>query len=334
MSHYDDPLWTIITLAVIILAAIWANTNRQPGSTKTNKDSRPDKNDDRDSISVLAAARDGNFDILEQVILRENSSDRGADSIERNPHWASARWTEILAKWTALLAIAGILAAIFAWWTLNAIRGQLDVMEVDKRPWLRAQLSLDKVRLVDWDGVKGINVSLNIEIKNYGESPAVNMLVVPMIEEHPLYTDKKGMEHLDIDQAESCARTAVRAAENPIGGVPVFPGDTYSGKSNPGISGRQLYDSQRPPPWFLIYGCVNYTYSKDRHGETGFRMLLGKPTNGLVLGIPFQEGEPDPDYHPSAELLAHGYPAIAPRYAYVKIDDLIFRPDEPGNYAK
>ena len=96
-------------------------------------------------------------------------------------------------------------------------------METDKRPWLGIHLSLDKIKLTDWNNSKGITAFLDIEVKNYGGSPAVNALVMAEMGEHPFYTDKKGMERLDINQAESCARTAARAIENPIGRIPGIP---------------------------------------------------------------------------------------------------------------
>jgi hypothetical protein len=63
-------------------------------------------------------------------------------------------------------------------------------------------------------------------------------------------------------------------------------------------------------------------------------MLLGRIIHGQVFGLPFIEGQPIDDYHPSAELLASGYPAQAPKQAGMKPSDFYFRPDDGGNYAK
>jgi hypothetical protein len=63
-------------------------------------------------------------------------------------------------------------------------------------------------------------------------------------------------------------------------------------------------------------------------------MLLGRKVHGQIFGLPFIEGAPIEDYHPSAELLASGYPPQAPKQALLQPSDFYFRPDDGGNYAK
>ncbi len=140
--------------------------------------------------------------VLRALKRHENRRRRRTQQEKTDRDLIMARWTRRVGLFTAALVAVGIVTAVIFGWQLTVMQGQLNVMETDKRPWLGVQLSLDKIKLTDWDNSKGINAFLNIDVKNYGGSPAVNTLVIPEIKEHPLYTDKKGMERLDIDQAE------------------------------------------------------------------------------------------------------------------------------------
>ena len=79
---------------------------------------------------------------------------------------------------------------------------------------------------------------------------------------------------------------------------------------------------------------VDYTYAGNHHGQTGFRIVLGKVFESQVWGVPFVEGTPRP-YNPLVppELLAHGYPKTPPNVAVLNPSDLYFNPDDGGNYA-
>jgi hypothetical protein len=207
---------------------------------------------------------------------------------------------------------------------------QLDAMEVDKRPWIKVTVTFAKPpRLTDWGGQKGIEVSLHFDLKNYGDSPAVNTRIESPIVVHPGNLKRS---ELDVPQKEACDPARAAADQNPIGGVAVFPGESIPVEQGAGIYG--IYKTHEPV-LFSILGCVDYTYARSRHGQTGFRMILGRVVRNQIVGIPFVEGNLEPYEEPiSPDLLAHGYPAIPPRVTVLQPSEFILKADDGGNYAK
>ncbi len=213
---------------------------------------------------------------------------------------------------------------------MAVLPGQLDAMETDKRPWIRADVGVIKpVIFTDWYGSRGINVPLTFELKNYGAFPATNIQISPAIAKHPGNPRRR---ELDAPQQTACDSARSRADENTIGGVAIFPGETRPDEMYVGASGLYQTDDAI---LFSVYGCIDYTYSNKRHGQTGFRMVLGRAVEGQIHGLPFVEGVERPYAHPIApELLAQGYPKTPPKEALMQPGDFIFRPDDGGNYAK
>jgi len=311
VPQYDDQLWTVIALAVIVLAGVWANNRGNQNST-TNRAANP-------AEPEIGRPSSAEFKGTPDESKAENG---GSDGYQTE---------RAIRNWTAVLAISGVFAAIFAAFTLNAIRGQLDVMQDDKRPWIRARISLiDPLILSDWNGSKGINVRMNFTLKNYGDAPAVNIRIVPRIAVHP---GNARREKITPQQERVCS-DAMRASDNNrIGGFAIFPKDEITRPEPVSIFGQTLFKESRQ--LFSVFGCVDYTYSGNRHGETGYRFLLGQVVNGRVFGVLFQEGVPRPyEEPPSAELLAHGFPITPPNEARVGVDQFYFREEDSGNYAK
>ena len=159
-----------------------------------------------------------------------------------------------------------------------AIEGQLDVMEAEKRPWIRATVTAVKpVIFSDWNGNNRINVPIKLDLKNYGDAPAVNVRIFPQIAQHPGNPRRR---ELDAPQQSACASARAQADENAIGGIAIFPGESQSDEQIPGVSGIYKADE---PILFSVYGCIDYTYGNNRHGQTGFRMLLGRVSHGQVF---------------------------------------------------
>ncbi len=136
---------------------------------------------------------------------------------------------------------------------------------------------------------------------------------------------------MDTPERAQCIAARAAGDSNEIGGIAIFPGD--SAEPEIGVSGVEYTNDD--PILMSIFGCIDYTYGNGRHGQTGFRMLLGKVVNNQVYGLPFLDGGvPEKDYNPSPELLASGYPRDPPTIAPMKTEDVYFKPDEGGNYAK
>jgi hypothetical protein len=211
----------------------------------------------------------------------------------------------------------------------NISARQLDAMEIDKRPWIRASVNIEELRFTEWAGDKGINTRLIFDLKNYGESPAVNIRAWTEISPHP--GNNKRAE-LDVRQENACNKVRVQAEDNSIGGVAIFPTESNPIKSGSGASG--IYKTNEPI-LFSVLGCIDYTFAQTRHGQTGFRMILGRIVKNRIVGLPFIQGSPQPYEEPiSRELLASGYPAKPPNVALVPASDFVFRPDDGGNYAR
>jgi hypothetical protein len=210
------------------------------------------------------------------------------------------------------------------------MKDQLDVMETDKRPWIESKVSIvDPIIFTEWAGHKGINLKLKFDLKNHGQVPAINLKTWTVITPHP-GNDKRSK--IDALQQSACDSVRKQADENSISGIAVFLGESTSVQSGTGAMGD--YD-KADPILFSVYGCIDYTYGNARHGQTGFRMILGKVEKNLIVGLPFVEGSiSERDYAPSPELLAEGYPPRAPKHGFLQSEGVIFRPDDGGNYAK
>jgi hypothetical protein len=207
---------------------------------------------------------------------------------------------------------------------------QLDAMETDKRPWIKAGVNVTKLEFTEWARDRGIFAHLTFDLKNYGDSPAINIRNSTLITPHPGNSNRAQLDQM---QKNICDNLRAEVVENPIGGVAIFPNESAQIQSGAGSGGAYKTDD---PIIFSFSGCVDYSYGRDRHGQTGFRMILGGGfVKNRLVGLSFIEGSPVPFEEPiSPELLAHGYPPNPPKVAVVSPADFVFRPDEGGNYAK
>jgi len=123
------------------------------------------------------------------------------------------------------------------------------------------------------------------------------------------------------------------ADSNPIGGIAIFPGVEAERDATPAISGPNLFEHDKRE-LFAVLGCISYSYAGDKHGETGFRFMLGQVVDGKVIGVLFREGNPWPTVPISPELLARGFPRESPKEERVSADQFYFKEEDAGNYAK
>jgi hypothetical protein len=208
---------------------------------------------------------------------------------------------------------------------------QLNAMEIDKRPWIKATVSMRELSFSEWSGKRSIFTGLTFDLKNYGESPAVNALVFTYVAPHPGNSEPAKLK-LNVDQKLMCEQARSQAAANPIGGISIFPTESSTLESG---AGSGPIDNTNEPIIFSVNGCIVYSYGENRMGETGFRMLVGKIVKNRIVGIPFVEGISRPYEEPiSPELLARGFPVDPPKVAVIPQSDFVFRPDDGGNYAR
>jgi hypothetical protein len=212
---------------------------------------------------------------------------------------------------------------------IEAINRQLDISETDKRPWIKVQITLRKnILFSEWSNEKSIQVPLNLEFKNYGAVPAINLQVLVMTGPRLLHP-----KEVTVAAQRICDNAGASAAEQSAPtGLAVFPGESESTTTT---VGNRYWDLEGQSA-FSVYGCLDYTYGNSRHGQTAFRMILGRSIDGHIRGLPFVSGPPRPyEEAVSPELLAQGFPKDPPKIGMMPTTDLIFERDAlGGNYAK
>lgn len=115
-----------------------------------------------------------------------------------------------------------------------------------------------------------------------------------------------------------------------LGDESSFPGEPIIIESGGGTGGIAHYEH---PIIFSVLGCIDYTYSDDRHGVTGFRKILGRVEGNIVVGLPFVVGVPI-QVPISPELLASGFPKAPPIVGETSADSVWFKDEDSGNYTK
>lgn len=245
---------------------------------------------------------------------KENPQDRAARS--------TARATWAIAVLTAVTICVGVSQYII-------FGRQLDVMENDKRPWIKADVSIPAyVLTTEWEGSRGINFPLKFLLRNFGQVPAVNVRIYQTVAVHPGNILR---EQLSAPQKEICDSASSKSDKNPIGGIAIFPNETEVIETGNGLSGGGLYKDGKPV-LFAVLGCVDYTYGDGRHGQTGFRFMLGKDVGGMVSGVPYVEGLPLQSNVITEDDIKNGADPV--KGAKIPIEELYFKPADSGNYAK
>jgi hypothetical protein len=207
---------------------------------------------------------------------------------------------------------------------------QTRILKVDKRPWIKVTPTVaGRLAFSEWNHQKGISVPLQFILKNYGESPAVNIIIRAHIVEHP---GNPRRSELGGPQEQACVMVRSDAKEKPLGGITIFPNEPGSIEQAIGTTG--LYKT-KDRIFFAVVGCAVYMFSETEVGETGFRMMLGQDVGGRIVGLPFVDGPQQPYLEAiPRELLATGYPIDPPNVGYLLPSDVVFRPEDEGNYAR
>jgi hypothetical protein len=254
--------------------------------------------------------------------------ERGTKKQQETAQDRASRRTADATIWIAILTAVTVGVGISQYVIFGR---QLDVMENDKRPWLSAEISIPAyVVVTEWEKSRGIDVPLRFSLKNYGQQPAINVRVYPRVALHP---GNPRREELSIIQKGICDSAGAESDKNPIGGIAVFPTETEVVETGSSISGDAIYKNGEAT-LFALLGCVDYTYGNGKHGQTGFRFMIGQDVGGLVWGVPFVEGKPVEGYDIPDDVIKKGFPASPPKEARIPISDIYFKPADSGNYAK
>ena len=220
----------------------------------------------------------------------------------------------------AVFAAATVLVAIFAYLAsqgqLNVMQGQLDTMEADQRPWIKATIQLTALRFTEAGDAE---ITFNQNFKNIGKSPAQN------IKERigaVAVTESTAIRSIDEERTQ-CELAAKDSAEDVLPGLFLFPDEEapealIGGK---GIGRAYVTASEFAKAWpnpktliFKLIGCIDYSFSSNgRHGQTGFAFIISRK-------VPNELGH-ETGFIPGKE-------AIPP-------EQIIFRPDPfSGGYVK
>ena len=257
-----------------------------------------------------------------QMIARMKRARKTAQERDRPDHSSNeksvAQSTRTIARFTIALAIVGCLTAWIAFrqWQemqsggadthalakaaeaqaeatktqLVVMKGQLDAMREDQRPWIRLDASLASDLTYDFSGDARILISYSVE--NTGHSPAIDV-----------YVDEDTAVILGVPIA---AQKAVSERQKRRGfafsgvmGITLFPGQKHIIYKNIPIalSSIKAYQAKMESDFRhpmdttyipFIVGCVDYKFAfSDDHHQTGFIFDIRKqsPNGPLVLDL-------------------------------------------------
>lgn len=110
------------------------------------------------------------------------------------------RSTWVIAVFTIVLGAVGIIGAVISAQTLYAIRGQLEAMESDQRPWVKLD-SLELKSGLIFDS-SGLAFNLGYKLENVGHSVALHAVIyVHLIQEFERHSENLGPTETSIDEA-------------------------------------------------------------------------------------------------------------------------------------
>jgi hypothetical protein len=196
---------------------------------------------------------------------------------------------------TATVAIA-FLTAFLAWYAsgqLSIMRGQLDEMRVDQRPWVRPQIvRADKFIVED----SKLSFGVIVQFINSGKSPAFNIDYWDNVvaADYPRLLLRQG------DMCRAAENASASTDERIQRNFTIFPGDNGDRTFNFGYEGTDVnqFDvttaGTNKVIWIdpVIIGCVTYRYFNDTaFHHTWFAYELGQiaPTGEFARVIHKQQ---------------------------------------------
>jgi hypothetical protein len=194
-------------------------------------------------------------------------------------------------QWTALHSTDSNIAG-----QLTVMRGQLDEIRTERRPWV----SIDTIEIsepLSFDSGKGASMRVNYVLRNTGKTPAVhvkwraNLFIVAM---------RKWLSE-EINDAEDnvCMDTAQSGPEDSLFESIIFPSDRVRDSWPMGLDADRLKQGLRnreTGPFahngyvsMAVVVCVDYQIAPREHRQT---------RGGAQLGIPISDGGMMGDFTP------------------------------------
>jgi hypothetical protein len=179
---------------------------------------------------------------------------------------------------TLLGVVGAYIAGYFAFGQLQVMKGQLDQMQADQRPWIKiGSYKIDFLKIES----ENTNIGVTLSLKNVGHTPAVGIEL-----DTELHVMTQALfENLNNTQMEVCHR-GQRMYPARTAGMTLFPDETDKLHFSAAMSTRDTLQSNpefKHGVSFVVYGCINYLISSSNmHGQTGFLFDISKAgPNGL-----------------------------------------------------
>jgi hypothetical protein len=273
MNLFYILFFTITLLAIAILGYTYYSIRRA-----RQKRYRANNIYQKGVRAALQARDDGKL----YSLLKGQYSDADSEHYLDSPNELSAA-THALMWWTSILACATIFMAFFAYLTFDAIRGQLNVMETEKRPWIYSVLT--NAGPITWTSEKHAQIRFQHTMKNTGGSPAINVI----FEIGGNILTKDNLFNSVPEQLVMCERARKRAKSDIHAGQTLFPDEIKIGSGS--INEPNDFVRAWPNPnnvEYRIVGCVDYTFATlpGGYGQTAFSYdITRKNDQGLPTGF-------------------------------------------------
>jgi len=258
----------------------------------SEKHEKPRQN--RNNVVFREGGRPGKHALIRRMAKKHSKrKEKNADTEQDNIDRTIAAWTAVVGIYTRRLFWATAVLAVISGGTLWAIKGQLDAMQFDQRPWIKVEVLPGRLvveRLpTDKDGPV-IFFFPHLKMTNIGKSPAFNTTF-----SFDTYVAGEGHNDPHSAQRELCKK--IRDPNNPDSlerkpnGIPrdyisalgtvLFPGDFFTesheyGVRMVGIIGEKALRYMQKPKdkyyvHFFLIGCVDYIFgAPSQHHQTGF----------------------------------------------------------------
>jgi hypothetical protein len=207
----------------------------------------------------------------------------------------------------ATWAIAGLsfVTIIVGYWQYSAIKGQLDEMRDEQRPWVSVDPKdgLGISQPLTFKDAMGVGFRVAYKLRNTGKSPALHVRFQAKI----VFLPMKESSVIEISRSQDRFCEPIRNIADEFYDNIVFPGDEIGGDWPLGASQSDVNASLktrdsgpfRHPGFVTPYAiiCIDYQLSPktSNHFQTRYAFLLGIPqSNGTIIGDLKPEGtQPD-----------------------------------------
>jgi hypothetical protein len=165
-----------------------------------------------------------------------------------------------------------------------AMRGQFEAVLAAQRPWITIIPTITSFDMTEFpNSSRFVSIWVKFALHNDGREPAQNIQIRQDVT--PYTGNPKFSVGMGTAQEALCDEATrifpprmgvIKAPEGPAILAGVDDSEARYVESHVPIPDRSL---------FLVYGCVDYSYPPDRHGQTLFQYVLGTPSGDYYPGL-------------------------------------------------